>query len=39
MESTNGKIVAAKQITSNNETFTIGSYMGFEVMVRDKDGY
>jgi hypothetical protein len=23
----------------NNETFTIGSYNGFEILIRDKDGY
>jgi hypothetical protein len=39
MTSTQENIVAAKQITSNDETFTIGSYMGFEIMIRDKDGY
>ncbi|KAA6383972.1 MAG: hypothetical protein EZS28_020502 [Streblomastix strix] len=27
------------QITSNDETFTKGSYNGFEIMIRDKDGY
>ncbi|KAA6368891.1 MAG: hypothetical protein EZS28_035581 [Streblomastix strix] len=26
-------------ITSNNETFTIGTYNGFEIMIRDKDKY
>ncbi|KAA6371573.1 MAG: hypothetical protein EZS28_032902 [Streblomastix strix] len=28
-----------RKITSNNETFTIGSYNGFEILIRDQDGY
>jgi hypothetical protein len=28
-----------EKIASNNETFTIGSYNGFEILIRDKDGY
>ncbi|KAA6383321.1 MAG: hypothetical protein EZS28_021153 [Streblomastix strix] len=27
------------QIISNNETFTIGQYNGFEIIVREKDGF
>ncbi|KAA6400044.1 MAG: hypothetical protein EZS28_004432 [Streblomastix strix] len=27
------------QIVSNNETFTIGQYNGFEIIVREKDGF
>ncbi|KAA6355175.1 MAG: hypothetical protein EZS28_049298 [Streblomastix strix] len=28
-----------RKITSNNESFTIGSYNGFEILIRDQDGY
>ncbi|KAA6364890.1 MAG: hypothetical protein EZS28_039583 [Streblomastix strix] len=28
-----------RKITSNNESFTIGSYNGFEILIRDYDGY
>ncbi|KAA6364548.1 MAG: hypothetical protein EZS28_039925 [Streblomastix strix] len=28
-----------EKIVSNNETFTIGSYVGFEILIRDKDNY
>jgi hypothetical protein len=28
-----------EKIVSNNEQFTIGSYNGFEILIRDKDGY
>ncbi|KAA6392081.1 MAG: hypothetical protein EZS28_012390 [Streblomastix strix] len=28
-----------RKITSNNETFTIGSYNYFEILIRDQDGY
>ncbi|KAA6397773.1 MAG: hypothetical protein EZS28_006699 [Streblomastix strix] len=30
---------ATQQITSNNETFTLGTYMMFEIIIREKDGY
>ncbi|KAA6369397.1 MAG: hypothetical protein EZS28_035077 [Streblomastix strix] len=30
---------STRQIGSNNENFTIGSYNGFEIMIRDNDGY
>ncbi|KAA6358361.1 MAG: hypothetical protein EZS28_046112 [Streblomastix strix] len=39
MTTTQTVLIAARQISSNNENFTIGSYMGFDIMVRDKDGY
>ncbi|KAA6317466.1 MAG: hypothetical protein EZS28_055094, partial [Streblomastix strix] len=29
---------STRQIGSNNENFTIGSYNGFEIMIRDSDG-
>ncbi|KAA6379216.1 MAG: hypothetical protein EZS28_025258 [Streblomastix strix] len=29
----------ATKNTSNNETFTIGTYNGFDIMIRDQDGY
>ncbi|KAA6378925.1 MAG: hypothetical protein EZS28_025549 [Streblomastix strix] len=28
-----------QQITSNNETFIIGSYNGFDILIRNKDGF
>ncbi|KAA6366963.1 MAG: hypothetical protein EZS28_037510, partial [Streblomastix strix] len=30
---------STRQIGSNNENFTIGSYNGFEIMIRDSDGF
>ncbi|KAA6385794.1 MAG: hypothetical protein EZS28_018680 [Streblomastix strix] len=34
-----GHATTIRKISFNNETFTIGSYNGFEILIRDKDGY
>jgi hypothetical protein len=31
--------VTTSKLISNNETFTTGSYNGFEILIRDYDGY
>jgi hypothetical protein len=32
-------IAIIRNSNCNNETFTIGSYKGFKILIRDKDGY
>jgi hypothetical protein len=31
--------VTTSKLNSNNEIFTTGSYNGFSILIRDKDGY